>query len=1229
MPELDLSGDIVAADADVGFDEGVVAGRIGPGGRLTVDVGVDLCHGLSGSLSAEAVVGVQAELRLLWAFLGEGQGEGLAAAGATAAAHLSGDLFDTFGLRAEAAAYAEASLAGRVALGLDIQEVARHARDRLDGPAYDIFVAFLNEAELTLGVWGKVGVSAMAQAHLNIRGSLRDDRDAGFVVEHGADVGWGAGGGYEFYGGIGLESPKRFFCYASDRVARELALAAREHLPAELHPATAVLGFVLPVALNAAYELGQTAALDGLAPDRLTSTFTDTVVAQLQRFCLDAMGELGGRLVAGYLADGLALLLARDLSGRERAEVRTSAADLAVFLRTRVDARELTLADITRVTSEIADLLAVMLPAETIQWRRAIAITWLAVAAAEALRAGLTSFTAAWSGSVIGGISDGAGDAVLVLPTPPDLVSAELSAFFGAPTPRLELGHAVDYLIGQGPGPMLGAALPDLASFFDALAGAVGLTPGDVIASALQGALTADLSQTELYRALRDVVRGQVEDVVLRDLVPPLRDHARDTDDRVLLRWLDEVAEPGLLLLSGFVFERLDVAAAGALTGDLSPFTATFRTALSVLVGRLVTLNVIVLAEIALEAVIDQLHGGLRELARTVRADPSHAVALAAPAFVRTLLPMAPPAAGTAARELVADLLNAAAEGFGPTVWTARRKEDLLGTVRALLDSVDGHPDFADRPALEQFLAEVAECQYIPNGDRLVHLLVLQAEILGAAVDTALPATLEALRRFALRVTIGVLDALEDDLRAFLDDLEADLTRLWNALQDARRWLTEQVAALQAAVRAAAASLEAAADMLRASAQRQQALDRLLTVGLARNRKAVRALPGFDLQPADWQEHELGAAAALFTSAFDTARPVFDAALATLAPLADGLGDLVDAAADLPDLVHRLGDEAEQMIVDAANDALGRFGLALPKELSVGDIVDAFRWVLDHLSAVRDALQAALSAADAEATARTRRDAARVARDQAREAHAAADERLAAATPPVRVRIVSPLPVGPAPGFTYGREVPVVIELDGATSAFQAAADGRRAQRSTDQRPPPPVAEDVRIGPAAGHGPLDDRNVPARRGQRGGVQRRHRRRRRPRATGQRGVPGQPPRDSAARSSDRRGPQRVRRVVAAAVGEGRHREPRRGGGGPLGLAADGPRKPGLRVPPVSAGRRPVGHRAHRRGAEHGRRPLPGAAQAGVARHRRHRGSHRRTGCPGQVRPVRRGLTCSMS
>ena len=479
----------------------------------------------------------------------------------------------------------------------------------------------------------------------------------------------------------------------------------------------------------------------------------------MQKFCLDTLGELGGRLVAGYLGDGIAVVLERDLTQPQREVIRQTAEDLAVFFQTRLDARELTVADFTQALGELADLLAVLLPAETAEWRRALTLAWVALASAETVRAGLSSLSGSWSVSAVGGFEIGDSHDELALPEPPHLVGAELETFFGTLPPQLKFSHAMDYLLGQGLGPMLGAALPELVFFFDSLARHTGLTPGDLIASGLQAAITTDLSQTEVYQALRDFVREHVDGALTQELLPALRAEAGRANNAVLLKWLDEAAEPGLLLLSGFAFDRLDAAVAGTLTGDLSPFTNTFRTALSILVGRLVNLNVIVIADITLNFVVDTLHRGLRELEATIRTDATHAVALAAPQFFGALLPagpLLPQAVGEASQELAADLMGAAADGFGPAVWTAGRKAELLDTFQALLESVDGDPDFAYRPALERFLAEVAECNYLPNGDRLVRLLVLQAEVLAAAVQATLPQTLEALRLFALRVTLGI-----------------------------------------------------------------------------------------------------------------------------------------------------------------------------------------------------------------------------------------------------------------------------------------------------------------------------------------------------------------------------------------------------------------------------------------------------------------------------------------
>lgn len=62
-------------------------------------------------------------------------------------------LFDTFGLSAEMAVFAEAAVAARLSLSLDVREIARLALPALPAAAYDVLVAFLNETEIGGGAW--------------------------------------------------------------------------------------------------------------------------------------------------------------------------------------------------------------------------------------------------------------------------------------------------------------------------------------------------------------------------------------------------------------------------------------------------------------------------------------------------------------------------------------------------------------------------------------------------------------------------------------------------------------------------------------------------------------------------------------------------------------------------------------------------------------------------------------------------------------------------------------------------------------------------------------------------------------------------------------------------------------------------------------------------------------------------------------------------------------------
>ena len=266
MPELSTSGEIFRLDGVAGFDEGLVRGQVGAGARLSFRGQLDLCHGIRGALSAEAIADAQLRLAGLFLLAGEGEGEALAAAGLVVDSGVQLDLFDCFGFSAEAAVFAEAAVAGRVAVGLTIEDLARAARALLSGLSYDLLILFLNEVDLVAGVWGKAAVAAMAKARLNLKGSLSDDRNAGFVCEAGVEVGWGAGGGHDIYLALRLRNPKRFYLNAVERISRELTKASRRVLPDAFIPFIEGLELLLPLTMNAAYELGQVLPLGSLLP---------------------------------------------------------------------------------------------------------------------------------------------------------------------------------------------------------------------------------------------------------------------------------------------------------------------------------------------------------------------------------------------------------------------------------------------------------------------------------------------------------------------------------------------------------------------------------------------------------------------------------------------------------------------------------------------------------------------------------------------------------------------------------------------------------------------------------------------------------------------------------------------------------------------------------------------------------------------------------------------------
>ncbi len=1062
MPNLTASGNIFTLDGRAGFDEGLVRGKVGASARLSFDAHFALCHGLDAALSAQAMAQADAALGLLWVLTGRGQGQALAGAGVQLDARIGVDLFDEIGLSADASAFVEASVAGRLALGLDLQDIARLASEQISGLALQIFIAALNEVVIEAGVWGKASLAAMAKAHLNVRGSLRDDDRAGFVFEMGTEIGWGAGAGYEFFAGMRFDQPKRFFLTASELLSDTLADAAAQRLPPHLQPAVEALRLLLPVVLNAAYTLGQDLALGGqAAAEALPARFNETFLAQLQRFVLDHLARAGVRLVALMIDEASEALRKGLLEPEQRQAVRALVESLIDRLGGAEAPAALDWDGFGQLLLALPPLLEALAPEQAERWRVPLTITWSAVAAARALREGVQSLGASASAGAIGLSTAATRISVVHLPDAPDLVRDEYASFFDSMPPSLELRHAIEYLLASGVAPLLEQLVPELALVLGELARQRDSLPGAVVEAALQGTFGGDLSQGALYQQLRSFAKQAIDGHLLADVLPELRRVLGPQDDVRI--WIDEAAQPSLQLTSEFVFGELDRLVAGGLRGtDWPAFGDTLRTGFSVLAGKLVVNSAVVLGDILFHHLTLNLHTSLRQFERLVQQDPAQVFSLAGQTIASTLLPPfvpPPPKFALASQQLLAELVGAAADANAPDVWTAQRRQALRALASRLLLSVDGALGTPHTQGSNAVLAQIFECAFVPDPDGLLSLHRLLMEVLQQQLDRVLPRIATALGEFFLSVTLDTVDAMDRAARDFIDGVARALQAAWDELQRLRALAAARLAELQAAARALADRIDEAAVILRSQARRTEVLARLKLDGITAAEQAARAAPGFGLLPAAQQRDAVALAIGGFSLAFELARPALNEGLRALGTVADDLAALVDAAADLPDLMQRLLDAVLVAVRAAVNDALGAFGVMLPAEVSVADVANAAKDLLDQLQPLRDALEAALRALATEREARARERQASINREAQRaQVDAERDRQRELLGGELHARIVSPLGVTAAPMaavryWAYGPEVPLRLRLAGARLSFVQPGAPRRVLLAINGRP--------------------------------------------------------------------------------------------------------------------------------------------------------------------------------
>ncbi|MFG6467221.1 hypothetical protein [Roseateles sp. BYS87W] len=1031
MPNVVLAGEVFSLDASAGFDEGLVRGQVGASARLNFTTRFTACHGLAVQAGAQARADASAQLVLLGLLSGDAQGAALASAGARLVATATVDPFDRAGLDVSVAAYAEASVAGRLAVSLDLQDVARLAAARLDGPALEIFLALLGEIRLGAGVWARLGVAAMARGEISVLLSLADDNHAGFVIAGGLAVGAAAGAGVDVYAGARFESPKRFFLNAVNIATGALVTEARKHLPPALTLPLAALEFALPALLHAAYEIAQidTAAL-AARPAVAGEVFAACMGAELQRFVLDQLARGAAARLAAQLdavMDRLAAAPPSDVATRTAAAVQAALDALA-----SMEGEGWTLTRATEALPRLVALLDALDAAERSTCRTALAALWLSLAAAQALRQGVVAAQASASAGVLGLATQVSQVIQIEIRDVPAFVQDELHARLGLPRDsRLSFANAVAWLIDSRLLPQLRAALPELAPLLDLIEQE--LDVGDLLTAALRGDLRLR------YAPCRALASRLLDGLLIQQLLPALAGAL--PDDAPTRLWTDEVVRPSLLMLRDFVLARLDDAVAGrALQQE------PLRAALGLLVGKVVISHVVVLRDILVDHVRDHAAEAARDLAdalrdgrRTPLAQAFHTVAQPLAAAVGGVIPSA--VMLEASRELAADLLLVLASATGEQVWTDARRARERELLRRILFSVYGEADRADP---NRFMADIAACAYVPAPQAVKDMVVLQAEAMAATLGQTLSATVAALERFFARLGEGLVQRIEVGLAAGLARLRDDLVVLGRTLVVLSRQADARLAEAERWAREMSRQLDNAAAACRSAARRQQILDRLQRDGIANARAFARQVPGFAQLPRDARAAALNVAGAAFATAFAGIRPLLDGALQVLRAVGDDIARLFAAAADATALTRALTQAITDRL-DAAVRAVAN--LQLPRELSITAIVKAAVDVITQLPPLRDALRLAFSARENEQAARTRLRQTRTQIATQTQAQEAQQRALDAALGggPLGLNICSPLGIAAdlQAACAYHASIPIRIVVAGLPAPSNPTMDGQ------------------------------------------------------------------------------------------------------------------------------------------------------------------------------------------
>ena len=606
MPAADVSGEVFSLNADAAY-EGLVTARAGAGAQLGVTVEAEACHGLSLEASASAMAQANASFGFLLAARGTGFGR--------ASAGLAGKRSSTGHLRPLRPHPGGRSSSGRHPPegGCRLASTSRRSpasrRTTWTGSALQLFLAFLEEMVLEAGR-ARFAAAAMVAAHADITVSLKDDADAGLLIEAGAAAGLAAGAGFDFFAAARFDDVRRFYGRSVRLITKEASKRLRQVLPINLLKwAAEIVELALPTALQTVYDLGQTSSLASLTPERLIepllAAFSQTGRTYVVDKAIDAVPEL-----LELLVDRLVDAINDNEFDFDRDELDTRLEPLDDYLDANID-REVELEDLPVLAGFMFDVVDTILPEEAAGWRDAMAVLWTATSVAAALERPVAEASASASAVGFGGATAPA--MAFDMGPAPTFVLEAYHDRLGRNLSSVEFADAVEFLtdaVADG----LAELLPEVGFVLDDLADRFGLTVGEFVGAAATLTFGGDLTAIPAYQKLRTLLGDWLDGVLGTEIIPALQ-RAGASDE-----YVSEVAAPSLQALESFVLAKLDEVVGSGSAG--ATFTDKLSAGCSTLVYGIVIRNGLFLETVLFEYVLDNLEAAFQALARAVRRRP-------------------------------------------------------------------------------------------------------------------------------------------------------------------------------------------------------------------------------------------------------------------------------------------------------------------------------------------------------------------------------------------------------------------------------------------------------------------------------------------------------------------------------------------------------------------------------------------------------------------------------